>query len=114
MRGDRSPAYQPCEAVNKYFDAMKTVVKMNDTLSIGSPCASCTDGATGQEARVVERKELRADRPVSVAGHARATHGGNEAFAILERLRKRYREAGDVAGAKYMVNAIRALRRGAE
>lgn len=37
-----------------------------------------------------------------------------EAIRILERLRKKYREAGDVAGAKYMVNAIRALRRGAE
>lgn len=38
----------------------------------------------------------------------------SEAIRILERLRKKYREAGDVAGAKYMVNAIRALRRGAE
>lgn len=37
-----------------------------------------------------------------------------EAINILERLRKRYRESGDIAGAKYMVNAIRALRRGAE
>ena len=38
----------------------------------------------------------------------------NEAIIILERLRKRYRESGDISGAKYMVNAIRALRRGAE
>lgn len=37
-----------------------------------------------------------------------------EAIIILERLRKRYKEAGDVAGAKYIANAIRALRRGAE
>lgn len=37
-----------------------------------------------------------------------------EAITILERLRKRYREAGDVAGAKYIAAGIRALRRGAE
>lgn len=38
----------------------------------------------------------------------------NEAIIILERLRKRYKEAGDIAGVKYMVSALRALRRGAE
>ena len=37
-----------------------------------------------------------------------------EAIIILERLRKRYKEAGDVAGAKYITAAMRALRRGAE
>ena len=37
-----------------------------------------------------------------------------EAIRILERLRKKYREAGDVAGAKYIAAGIRALRRGAE
>ena len=37
-----------------------------------------------------------------------------EAIIILDRLSKKYRESGDIAGAKYMVNAIRALRRGAE
>lgn len=37
-----------------------------------------------------------------------------EAIRILERLRKRYREQGDVMGAKYIAAGIRALRRGAE
>ena len=37
-----------------------------------------------------------------------------EAINILERLRKKYREAGDVTGAKYIAAGIRALRRGAE
>lgn len=35
-----------------------------------------------------------------------------EAITILERLRKRYKEQGDVIGARYMASAIRALKRG--
>ena len=37
-----------------------------------------------------------------------------EAINILERLRKFYREDGDIAGASYIAAGIRALRRGAE
>ena len=63
---------------------------------------------------MVVGQELRSDRPVPAARLARTANSGNEAVATLERLRKRYKEAGDIAGVKYMVAAIRALRRGSE
>ena len=59
-------------------------------------------------------EELRADRSVPAARLAATFGCRNETVATLERLRKRYKEAGDIAGVKYIANAIRALRRGAE
>ena len=63
---------------------------------------------------MVERQELRADGPVPASRPASIFNGRNEAITRLERLRKFYREDGDIAGASYIAAGIRALRRGAE
>ena len=63
---------------------------------------------------VGECQAVRGTGPVPAIGHAATFDGRNEAVARLERLRKFYKEDGDIAGAKYIVAAIRALRRGAE
>ena len=87
---------------------------MHDTLPTEVSGSPGDDGAQGQSIFLERRQGIRAIGPVPAIGHAGHADSGNEAVARLERLRKRYRESGDIAGAKYMVNAIRALRRGAE
>ena len=87
---------------------------MHDALQTEVSGPPGDDGAQGQSIFLERRQGIRAIGPVPTIGHARHADSGNEAIARLERLRKRYRESGDIAGAKYMVNAIRALRRGAE
>ena len=85
-----------------------------DTLSIQNPSALGHDGEARQALRMVERKELRGNGQAPAMGHARTANQGNETVARLERLRKFYREAGDVAGVKYIAAAIRCVRRGEE
>lgn len=87
---------------------------MHDPIPTKVSGPSCSHGAAGQGACLVECKGVCRNGPIPVARHASQIDSGNEAVARLERLRKRYKEAGDVAGVKYMVAAIRALRRGAE
>lgn len=87
---------------------------MNDTLPTEVPGSPGDDGAQGQSIFLERRQGIRAIGPVPAIGHAATFDGRNEAIARLERLRKFYKEDGDIAGAKYIAAGIRALRRGAE
>ena len=63
---------------------------------------------------VGECQAVCGNRPVPASRPTAAFDGRNEAITRLERLRKFYREDGDIAGASYIAAGIRALRRGAE
>ena len=87
---------------------------MHDTLPTEVSGSPGDDGAQGQSIFLERRQGIRAIGPVPAIGNARHAYSRNEAITRLERLRKFYREDGDIAGASYIAAGIRALRMGAE
>ena len=85
-----------------------------DTLPNQNPSAFDLYGADTKSIRMERIEGIRGNGQTPAIGNARTADQGNEAVARLERLRKFYREAGDIAGVKYIAAAIRCVRRGEE
>ena len=87
---------------------------MHDPIPTKISGASCDDGATGEGVCMGRCKGVCGTRPLSTGRHAPTADDRNEAITSLERLRKRYKEAGKMIEAKAIAQGIRVLRRGAE